>query len=119
MRPGAMYAALRHVLVKDGVIERSAAPSGPELIMAAKTYTDKPERREPLFKLPDDIITMGKLMYLRIPSGARCKSCPFLQKTPLSRGWYCDLRSAFALFFDEEGAIKDSACPRPKTKESQ
>ena len=75
-----------------------------------------------MFKEVDDIVRLGKWAYLEIPTGNRCKGCPLLGKEGPDAfdhvGWYCKLRSSFALIHDEEGPFKDDSCPAEKKEGS-
>ena len=62
-----------------------------------------------LFKEVDDVVRMGKWLYLEIPIGDRCKGCPLLSKT---EPWCCGLRPSIALFHVSGGPLKDDSCPR-------
>ncbi len=65
-----------------------------------------------VFKEVDGIVELGKWAYLQIPTGSRCKTCPILgELTDPRQGWYCNLRRAYALSFDEFGPSKSSTCP--------
>lgn len=66
-----------------------------------------------MFKEVDDIVRLGKWAYLEIPTGRRCKGCMLLGEVPPPKcGWYCNLRPSIALIYDEQGAFKDTSCPR-------
>ncbi len=69
-----------------------------------------------LFKETDGIIRLGKWAYSEIPNGERCGGCPILGKEGLDgfghTHWHCGLRPAMALHHDEDGPLKDYACPK-------
>jgi len=76
-----------------------------------------------MFKEVDDIVSLGKWLYYRIPEGTRCKDCLLLGKEGpdgLDRIYYsCGLRPSMSLHHDEEGPIKADSCPVEKKEVKQ
>ncbi len=65
-----------------------------------------------MFEEVDNIIRLGKWAYNKIPVyGNRCADCFLLEHNDAGSP-YCELRPAFGLIHDNDGAFKSVDCPR-------